>query len=115
MNLNSRMKCITSFAVSLAFALTCEAQQLYSLDKLQGAWWSNTNNPTADFAIHEDQVWLDSDAGYHPCEITQDNVLVFDLGQESGTVQHRIISLDNSTLVLENMITRETAVYIRTE
>ena len=99
----------------LMLAFACHAQQSYTLDDLQGAWWSDKNSPTADFAINADQVWLDSDAQYHPCVITDGNILVFELSRDSGNVEHKIISLDITTLVLENLITHQVTAYTRAE
>ncbi len=100
---------------SLMFARACPAQPMYTLDELQGAWWSDTNNPTADFAITNAEVWLDFDASYHPCSITSGDVLVFELGSENGTVEQKIISLDATTLVLESLVTGERVVYTQNE
>ena len=74
--------------------------------ELQGAWWSDSNNPTADFAIHGNQVWLDYDSQYHPCTVEGD-VLVFDLGPGLGSVRNRIISLKDDKLVLKHMETEQ--------
>ena len=76
----------------------------YEVSKLQGAWWSDPANPTADFSIQGDQVWLDYDSQYHPCRIEGD-VLVFDLG-DLGSVRNRIISLSENKLVLEHIETK---------
>jgi hypothetical protein len=101
------------FAALLLAACVCDAQQLYALENLQGSWWSDKNNPTADFAITDDEVWLDSDTKYHPCAITDNDILVFELGGDIGSVQHRILILDATTLVLENLVTHATEVYTR--
>jgi len=45
-------------AVMAAALVSCSAT--YSLDQLQGAWWSDFKNPTADFAINgnaEGEEW----------------------------------------------------------
>lgn len=109
------MKFSYGIAMLLIVARACVAQQMYTLENLQGAWWSDVDSPTADFAITDDEVWLDSDAEYHPCLIMDGDVLVFELGPDSGTVTHKILSLDATTLVLENLITHATQIYKRVE
>jgi hypothetical protein len=71
----------------------------FKIEQLQGVWWSDLHNPTADFAINGNEVWLDYDAQYHPCKIEGD-ILVFDLG-EVGLVRSRIVSIKGDRLVLE--------------
>ena len=73
----------------------------YTLDQLQGAWWSDVDNPTADFFIDGDKVWLDYDSEFHPCRIEGD-ILIFDLGEEIGLVKNKIISFEGDHLVLTN-------------
>ena len=90
-----------AFFMVLASAFSAEK---YELTELQGAWWSDPANPTADFSIQGDQVWLDYDSQYHPCRIEGD-VLVFDLG-DLGYVRNRIISLADNKLVLEHIETK---------
>ncbi len=109
------LKVYSLFMALLMLACACHAQPIYTIDELQGAWWSDTSNPTADFAITNEEVWLDFDASYHPCSITNGDVLVFELGSENGTVEQKIISLDATTLVLENPVTSERVVYTRNE
>ena len=77
----------------------------FELKQLQGAWWSDSASPTADFSIAGDQVWLDYDSQYHPCKVEGD-VLAFDLG-DLGLVKNRIISLKGNKLVLEHLETRQ--------
>jgi len=99
------------FATVMAAALvSCSAS--YSLDQLQGAWWSNFNNPTADFAISGNRVWLDSDSQYHPCTVEGDR-LVFDLRGDQVTVVHKIVSIENDTLLLEDVVTNARIFYKR--
>ena len=95
---------ILTSALSL-FVTSAFSAEKFELTKLQGAWWSDPTNPTADFFIQGDQVWLDYDSQYHPCRIEGD-VLVFDLG-DLGYVRNRIISLTDNKLVLENIETRQ--------
>ena len=75
---------------------------MYSLSDLEGAWWSDAESPTAEFAIVGDEIWLDDDAKYHPCSIVGGNTLQYDLGPERGVVERRIVSLEADTLVLES-------------
>ena len=91
----------------LSFAIAAFAASAISIGQVQGAWWSDQRNPTADFAIHGDRVWLDADAQYHPCRIEGD-ILVFDLGAGQGEVRHRIVSLKGDEMVLEHMPSRQT-------
>lgn len=100
--------------ILLAFSLsiTYAAAAGYHLGMLQGAWWSSAQNPTADFAILGEEVWLDHDAAYHPCRVDGD-VLSFDLGAEAGAVRHRIVSLEGDRLVLEDLKNRQRWVLMR--
>ena len=97
-------------AVVVAASVSCSAS--YSLDQLQGAWWSNFKNPTADFAISDNRVWLDTDSQYHPWTIEGDR-LVFDLRGGQGAVVHKIISIENDTLLLEDVVTNTRIFYKR--
>jgi hypothetical protein len=97
-------------AVVVAASVSCSAS--YSLDQLQGAWWSNFKNPTADFAISDNRVWLDTDSQYHPCTIEGDR-LVFDLPQGQGAVIHKIVSIANDSLLLEDVVTNMRILYKR--
>ncbi len=92
---------------ALIFLITISAfaASKVELGQLQGAWWSGPANPTADFSIEGNQVWLDFDSQYHPCRIEGD-VLVFDLG-DLGLVKNRIISLKGDKLVLEHLETKQ--------
>ena len=74
-----------------------------ALEDLQGAWWSDSGNPTADFGIDGDQVWLDPEAGLNPCRIVGDT-LVFDLDGGGRQVRNRILRLAGDTLLLENVM-----------
>ena len=86
------------------FAISALASSTLDLKQLQGAWWSDSANSTADFSIEGSQVWLDYDSQYHPCRIEGD-VLVFDLGN-LGLLKNRIISLKCDKLVLEHLETK---------
>ena len=99
-------------------AISCATQDgAYSLSDLQGAWWSDHESPTADFAIQGDRIWLDHDSEYHPCRIAGRDTLVYELGPDMGTIKRRIVSLEGDTLVLEGIVhdgpTRTT--YVRRE
>jgi len=86
-------------ATILAMLFTIYAVANITIEQLQGAWWSDFHNPTADFSINGNEVWLDFDAQYHPCKIEGD-LLIFDLA-EGGLVMNKIISIDGDRLVLE--------------
>ena len=92
--------------VSMSLVLPgCDGEgQGHSLDALQGAWWSDPEAPTADFAIHGEEIWLDFDSAYHPCRIAGGDTLVYDLGPDLGTIRRRIVSLDEDGLVLESSV-----------
>ena len=100
-----------SFAAAIA-AVSVSCSTIYNLDQLQGAWWSNFNNPTADFAISGNRVWLDSDSQYHPCTIEGDR-LVFDLSGGQGAVVHKIVSMEDDALLLEHALTNTRILYRR--
>ena len=76
----------------------CGAAQ-FRIEQLQGAWWSDFQNPTADFSIRGNEVWLDSDAEYHACRIEGD-ILIFELSG-SDEARSRIVDLQGDRLVLE--------------
>ena len=97
-------------AVMAAALVSCSAS--YSLDQLQGAWWSDFKNPTADFAINGNSVWLDSDSRYHPCRIEGDR-LVFELSGGQGAVVNKIVNVGNDTLLLEDAVTNARILYKR--
>ena len=93
------MNRLLTFAIlSATMLFNASAAAQFRMEQLQGAWWSDRQNPTADFAIHGNEVWLDSDAGYHPCRV-EENILIFELGAE--VVWNRIVSLQGDQLVLE--------------
>lgn len=98
--------------ILLLISLSSCTSQRFTLDQLQGAWWSDTDNPTADFFIDGNQVWLDYDSDFHPCRIEED-LLIFDLGEDLGLVKNRIIDLSGNRLVLENTIDKEKQTLIR--
>jgi hypothetical protein len=83
----------------LAILLSAHAATDFRVEQLQGAWWSDLQNPTADFAIHGNEVWLDFDSQYHPCRVEGD-ILIFDLGG-GEFVRSRIVSLQGDRLVLQ--------------
>jgi len=89
----------------LLFVTSAFAAESYEIAQLQGAWWSDPANPTADFSIAGDQVWLDYDSQYHPCRVEGD-VLIFDLA-DLGLVRNKIISLKGNMLILENIKTKQ--------
>jgi hypothetical protein len=90
------------------------AASSFDIKQLQGAWWSDQKNPTADFAISDDKVWLDFDSEYHPCRIEGDT-LIFELGSTMGSVRNRIISIEGNRLVLEDELTHERRALTRVE
>jgi hypothetical protein len=96
-----KVSVLLSIAVILA-SLPLSAAPKYKIKQLQGAWWSDFKNPTADFGIQGDQVWLDFDSAYHPCRIEGD-ILIFELGPELGPVKNRIVSIKGHHLVLQNL------------
>ena len=80
---------------------SARAQDSYSLDQLQGAWWSEPPGPTADFVIVGDQVWQDITSTFHPCTIEAGNILVFDLESAGiGRLEREIVSLQGDILEL---------------
>jgi hypothetical protein len=91
---------------ALSVSISAFAAAHVSLEQLQGAWWSDTQSPTAAFAIRSNEVWLDSDSKYHPCKIEGD-ILVFKLGEKKDTVKNRIISVNDNLLILENVQSKQ--------
>jgi hypothetical protein len=58
---------------------------------------------------------LDHDAKYHPLEIKDGNVLVYDLGTGMGIIERRIIDLEANRLTLESTLDNQTVrtTYVR--
>ena len=73
------------------------------LSMLEGAWWDDQTAPTAAFAIHDSEVWIDYLSDYRPCSLDGD-VLIFEIGPNMH-VRHRIISLEGDEMVLEHLST----------
>lgn len=67
-----------------------------------------------DFAVRGNEVWLDYDSRYHPCRL-ENNLLIFDLGEELGNVKNKVISIEENRLVLEHLGSRKRTTYIRAE
>ena len=108
------MKKIAVLFASLTLALSAlAASSRFTLEQLQGAWWSDLSTPTADFGIRGDEVWTDLDSGYHPCKIVDSDILVFDFGPDIDIVKLRILKLEGDTLVLENLSSGKTSTVIR--
>ena len=105
-------------AIALALALAGTAcapdRTHYTLDQLEGAWWSDSTAPTAAFAIHNGEIWLDVDAEYHAASLAGDT-LVYDLGSDIGIIRRHIISLAGDTLVLQTLWPGATSrtIYVR--
>lgn len=102
------------FLLVVALCLSCHVSSTPEVDieDLQGAWWSDEKNPTADFAIYGNRVWLDFDSSFHPCSI-QGDLLIFDLGHELGRVKNRILSIEGDVLVLESQSNGKKTTLIR--
>jgi hypothetical protein len=82
----------------------------FNVKQLQGSWWASTQQPSADFGISGDQVWLDYDSQYHPCKIEGD-ILIFEIGNDRGFVKNKIIGITKHSLVLENVSTKKRTTY----
>jgi hypothetical protein len=93
-------RCTVLIVILVLVSCTSE-KETYTLSQLQGAWWSDPESPTADFAIHGAEIWFDYDSKYHPCRIAGGDTLVYDLGPELGIIRQRIVSLEEDTLILE--------------
>jgi hypothetical protein len=98
--------------IATLLSLSLSAAPQFKIEQIEGAWWSDPKNSTADFGIRGNQVWLDSDSGYHPCKIDGD-ILIFDLGPEVGLVRNKIISLKGDVMVLESEATKQRATLTR--
>ena len=96
----------------LSVSISAIAATKVSIDQLQGAWWSDAKNPTADFAIQGDEVWLDYDSEYHPCKVEGD-IIIFELGKGLDSVKNRIISLSGDQLILEHLQSKQTRILKR--
>lgn len=95
------MKKIIVF-IFFSISISAFAESVITIDQLEGAWWDERDDPTAAFAIFNSHVWMDYDSKYHPCKIEED-ILIFELGGELGTVRHRIISIEENWLLLEEV------------
>ncbi len=96
--------------VLLIFNKSLYAGQLFSIEQLEGTWWSDKSNPSADFSIRGNKVWLDVQSKYHQCWI-EDDVLIFELGW--GKVRNRILSINEVQVVLENLDTKQVSTLTR--
>ena len=109
------MKSFLKFAV-ITFLLTSfgcsEESAPLNLKDLEGAWWSISDSPTADFAIIGNKVWLDSFEELQDCQI-RGNTLVFILEGDAGEVENEIISLHGNVLVLKSGVTRKSTTLLR--
>jgi hypothetical protein len=81
----------------------------YTLEQLQGAWWSDPDGLMADFGIHDNEVWIDSI--YYPCRLEGD-ILIFVL-PDVGEIKKRIISLEGDQLIIEHESTKTRTVLNR--
>lgn len=81
----------------------------YTLEQLQGAWWSDPDAIHADFGILDNEVWLDSI--YYPCRLEGD-ILIFVL-PDDREVRNRIISLEGDQLIIEHVRSKERTVLNR--
>lgn len=109
--MNTMTRLLRVVAAAGVLLISCAASDV-TLDQLQGAWWSDPSAPTADFGIHGDQVWLDSDSAYHPCRI-EEGVLIFELPPDLGQVRNSIVRHDGDRLVLRNEGTGQTTTLTR--
>lgn len=93
----------------LALGAAAPAGPSLSLDSIQGAWWSNCQDPAAEFVIAGDEYSGDF-TGTHKLDLSGD-VLVFQSGLVDGhsiSVTHRplsfrVISAGASQLVLRSL------------
>jgi len=88
----------------LSGLICAQKEKSYDLSDLEGAWWSDLENPTADFAIIGNEIWLDSDSNLRSCSVVDGDTLVYDLGPGVGEVRRRIVSLKDNKLVLEDLL-----------
>jgi len=87
-------------ALSLVLAACASQQQSFSLQQLEGSWWSDSDSPTAAFAIHDGQIWLDSNSQFHALKLERGSVLVYDPG--FGEIRRTIVECSRRRLVLED-------------
>ena len=106
------MKSILLLVIVFVSLSACRTPETFTIDQLQGAWWSQTQNATADFMIQGDEVWLDIDATFHPCVIKGD-LLIFQMNDEIGNIENRIVRIYEDKLILENRLTGKKTEYIR--
>ncbi len=99
------------FVLLYLTSLPTLAAPKFELKQLQGAWWSDSSAPTAEFGIHGEQVWVDSDSEYHPCKIDGD-ILIFQFDADR-VVKNRIVSLKGDRMVLQDMTTKKKSVLTR--
>ena len=98
-----------SFAFTLVMLGCVPGDRTVRVADLEGAWWSDPAGPTADFAIHDGQIWLDYDSRYRPLRVEEGNVLVYELGPDLGKMERKIIEWRVDRLVLEDGAGRKTA------
>lgn len=97
------------FCLLAMFFSSSFAAAPYTLEQLQGSWWSHPDNQMSDFGIHGNEVWIDSI--YYPCRLEGD-MLIFVL-PDVPEIKKKIISLEGDRLVVEDQYTKTTTVLNR--
>ena len=72
------------FTIILMTSIQAFAESNYTLEQLQGAWWADFSDPTAYFAIHDHEVWLDYDHTYEDVGYNDFAQLQYSLNGTSG-------------------------------
>jgi hypothetical protein len=96
---------IAIFAIFLFSVSGCEGAEKYSLNQMQGAWWSSKDDPVAAFAINGNVLFGDWEGDFR-CEIKKDFFYV-DYGKnsgldQSGITKQKIIHLTKDNLTLQD-------------
>jgi len=78
-------------------------QPKFTINDLNGTWWSNYKAPTADFEIDGDSIWLDNLANYHHCWV-KDDTLYMDLRPELGLQKSKILFASKDSIILMNLV-----------
>lgn len=89
--------------VCILILMRCsQGKKSIEISELEGEWWSDASAPSANFAVHDRQIWLDYDSQYHLLKIEKGDVLVYEIGLGVGKIENKIIKLNIDKLILES-------------
>ncbi len=87
------------FQTALFSSVSIASENEYSLQDVQGAWWSSCDDPAADFVISGNSYTGDFE-GTYTCSV-ENNKLSVDFSPNGDVVQSIIIHADSNSLELQ--------------